>query len=209
MSRAIFLSGPMRGITDLNFPAFNDAEESLHNRFPKAKIFNPARCFGGDQSRDLRDYLAADFTFLLAEADSIAFLPGWEGSEGALIEHAIARAISLDFGFVEPMGDEHLHLANGGFCGAAEWPEHAPVAYEAHRLVHGDRGASYGHPAANFQDIAEAWNVQLGTNSIDATEVADMMTLFKVARGKHAYKRDNVIDAIGYQIAKQRVVDGK
>jgi hypothetical protein len=209
MSRAIYIAGPMRGLSGFNYPAFNDVEESIRRNSPKAKIFNPARAFGGDTTKDIRDYFAADFTFLLTEADSIVFLPGWEGSEGSLIEFAIARALGLDFGFVELMGDEHLHLANGGFYKAAEWPEHAPVAYEAHRLVHGDRGASYGHPAANFQDIAEAWNVQLGTNSIDAVEVANMMTLFKIARGKHAYKRDNVIDAIGYQVALQRVVDGK
>jgi len=208
------MAGPMRGLTDLNYSAFHSVEKLIRRKHPGWRVFNPARAFGGDTTRDLRDYLASDLTLLLAEADSIMFLPGWEGSEGALIEYGIARALGLDFGFVERVGEIvgdvlAYSYEPGEFHKAQEWPQYAPVAYEAHRLVFGDRGTAYGHPEENFQDIAGAWNAQLGAASIDACEVADMMTLFKIARGKHGYKRDNVVDAIGYQIAKQRVVDGK
>jgi len=184
---------------DLNYPAFHAAEDTLRWHYPEASIFNPARAFDGDKTRDIRDYFHVDFKFLVRKADTIAFLPGWQGSEGSLIEHGIARALELDFLFMER--PQKLY-------GAQVWPEHAPVAYEAHRLVFGDRGTAYGHPAKNFDDIAEVWNAHLGTK-MDATDVASLMTLFKIARGKSGYKRDNVIDAIGYQIAGQRVVDGK
>ena len=211
--RSIYLAGPMRGLFEHNYPTFHEAEGAIRFRCPDAKIFNPARAFGGDTTKDIRDYFAADFTFLLTEADSIVFLPGWEGSEGSLIEFGIARALGLDFAFLERNLElevgHSLELPKDAFHKASEWPEHAPVAYEAHRLVFGDRGASYGHPDKNFNDIAAVWNAQLSTNSIDAVEVANMMTLFKIARSKSSYKRDNIIDAIGYQVAAQRVVDGK
>lgn len=197
--RNIFLSGPMRGLEDMNYPAFNRAAEAFRILYPQSEVFNPADAYGGDQSLPLRDYLNVDLSYLLECADTISFLPGWQGSEGALIEFSVARALKLDF--ILPDNAERIYDHE-------EWPEHAPVAYEAHRLVFGDRGAAYGHPAANFQDIAAAWNAQLGTNSIDAVEVANLMTIFKISRGKSSYKRDNVVDAIGYQVALQRVVDG-
>lgn len=195
----VYLAGPMRGLENSNYPAFHAAETELATQPWVREVFNPAKQFNGDTTKSLREYFAVDFEYLVKKATTIAFLPGWEGSEGSLIEHAIARALELDF----------ILLPERSIRDASEWPEFAPVAYEAHRLVFGDRGAAYGHPAANFQDIADAWNVQLGTQAVDAVEVADMMTLFKIARGKNGYKRDNLVDAIGYQIAKQRVVDNK
>lgn len=199
-SRHVYLAGPMRGIENLNYPEFDKWAGLLRGAWRDWDVFNPTEVAGGEQDLPLRDYFRADFKYLLDQADTIAFLPGWQGSEGSLIEYAIARALELDFILL----DESPMTVRD----AMEWPERAPVAYEAHRLVYGDRGASYGHPAKNFEDIGKLWSGLLETE-VSPTDVADMMTLFKVARGKNGYKRDNVVDAIGYQIARQRVVDGK
>lgn len=200
MGRYVYLAGPMRGIENLNYPEFDKWAGILRGAWRDWDVFNPTEVAGGEQDLPLRDYFRADFKYLLDQADTIAFLPGWQGSEGSLIEYGIARALELDFILL----DESPMTVRD----AMEWPEHAPVAYEAHRLVYGDRGASYGHPAKNFEDIGKLWSGLLEAE-VSPTDVADMMTLFKVARGKNGYKRDNIVDAIGYQIARQRVVDGK
>lgn len=198
----IYLAGPMRGMPEHNYPAFHQAEDDLLLFYNNVDIFNPAKTFGGDKGKTLREYYKEDFEYILTRADTMAFMEGWQGSQGALIEYSIARDLELDFIMLdEPMGITEVHRAS-------EWPEHAPVAYEAHRLVFGARGASYGHPANNFEDIGSLWSAHLG-HEITPLNVADMMTLFKIARDNHAYKRDNIVDAIGYQIAKERVVDGK
>lgn len=208
-SRHVYLAGPMRGIENLNYPEFDKWARQIRLLWRDWDVFNPIEVAGGEQDLPLRDYFRADFKYLLDQADTIAFLPGWQGSEGSLIEYGIARALELDFILL----DESPMTVRD----ASEWPERAPVAYEAHRLVYGDRGASYGHPRDNFRDIGNLWSSLLWREEVLADDrctitpenVADMMTLVKISRGSDNYKRDNVIDAIGYQIAKQRVVDGK
>ena len=68
----------------------------------------------------------------------------------------------------------------------------------ATQYVTKDRAATHGDAEANFQLIARYWTVHLG-HPVFASDVAVMMTLFKIARLKtnmgHA---DNWIDACGY-----------
>lgn len=71
------------------------------------------------------------------------------------------------------------------------------IASEAVELVHGDRQDSYGSPRDNLGRIAGMWSAYLGAD-VSAHDVANMMTLLKVARARHAYKRDNYVDGIAY-----------
>lgn len=68
---------------------------------------------------------------------------------------------------------------------------------EAKRLVHGDRGASYGHPLDNFSHTARLWSPILGVE-VTAEQVALCMIQVKVSRECHASKRDNRTDICGY-----------
>lgn len=107
-----YVAGPMTGIPEFNFPAFNAAATSL--RADGHFVFNPAerdieRHDGVDISRgnvngdvdkcaaehgfSLRDALADDTAFICKEADAIAMLPGWENSKGARAEWALAIAL--------------------------------------------------------------------------------------------------------------------
>lgn len=110
----IYVAGPMRGIPEFNFPAFNAAAERL--RSAGHTVFNPAEKdverHGTDISKgnptgceqqaakehgfDLRVALGADLAWICAQADAIAMLPGWQKSKGATAEHATALALGLE-----------------------------------------------------------------------------------------------------------------
>ena len=101
--RTIYLSGPMRGIPQFNFPAFYEAQANFEAEH--WTVFNPADggWGGGDPETgtgvtddEVRAWLREDIQWI-ARADAVALLPGWEDSEGAQFEVAIAHRLGLDF----------------------------------------------------------------------------------------------------------------
>ena len=75
------------------------------------------------------------------------------------------------------------------------------VLTEAMRVINGERQDVYGAPERSFERIANYWTEYLGdqmTDRITPSDVAMMMTLFKIAREANQHKRDNIIDAAGY-----------
>ena len=68
----------------------------------------------------------------------------------------------------------------------------------AKEYVTKDRAATHGDAASNFGLISSYWSAHLDTN-VTATDVAVMMTLFKLARMKsNPAHIDNAIDAAAY-----------
>jgi hypothetical protein len=69
-------------------------------------------------------------------------------------------------------------------------------------LVGGDRAKQHGDAHALHATIARMWNVYLSTKPgrmIEATDVALMMALLKVARTTSgAHNEDNYVDGAGY-----------
>ena len=102
----IYIAGPMRGLPEFNFPAF-DAAEAILARYGHEPI-NPAqhdRDGGFDakgmtgkedltarQDFDIREALRWDLE-QVSHVDAVAVLPGWEDSSGARAEVALAHAI--------------------------------------------------------------------------------------------------------------------
>lgn len=95
----IYLAGPMRGIDDLNFPAFDLAAKEL--REAGHTVFNPAeqdrsKGYVGRPFEDIkRDCIHDDLTYIIREADTIALLPGWQASAGVRAELATAEFLDL------------------------------------------------------------------------------------------------------------------
>lgn len=101
----VYLSGPMRGIPEFNFPAFDKAAEDLRKR--GHAVFSPA-----DNDRFLtstgveitaRACFEADTRWICQYAEGIALLPGWQKSRGAMAEAALGRALDLE---VWELGDD-------------------------------------------------------------------------------------------------------
>lgn len=110
----VYIAGPMTGIPEFNFPAFNAAAAML-----KAKgheVFNPAQRdierHGGvdisagnttgdttkaakDHGFSLRDALRDDTNFITTQGTGIYMLEGWEYSAGAFAEWSLARALKI------------------------------------------------------------------------------------------------------------------
>lgn len=84
----IYIAGPMSGLPESNYPAFNAA--ALLWREEGWDVENPAEHFGGAQDKKYVEYVNADIVALEA-CDAIAMLPNWDaGHSGAIWEHAIA-----------------------------------------------------------------------------------------------------------------------
>jgi len=89
----VYIAGPMTGLPDDNHPAFNDMEQRLL-AFGFAPI-NPARNFGGQKDLNRAEVMRFDLAMLL-QCEAIVFLPGWQESSGASVEHAVAAQLGLE-----------------------------------------------------------------------------------------------------------------
>lgn len=87
----IYLAGPMTGLPDNNYPAFNDAADKL--RAMGYAVENPAenpepdcKSWAGYMRLALRQ---------LVYCDAVVLLPGWIKSRGANVEYYIARILGM------------------------------------------------------------------------------------------------------------------
>jgi hypothetical protein len=192
----IYISGPMTGIEDHNFPAFRVAGE----RFRKAgwDVANPAENFGGRTDLPREAYLRSDVA-MLAQCDAIALLPGWEESRGATLEAIIATEIGLSFfDALSGMQMEEPPITSfSAECGMAS------ILDTAKSITSGARQQDYGHPADDFERTAQMWTAILSrkliaNRCISAEDIPLCMIAVKLARQAHRHKRDNLVDIAGY-----------
>lgn len=95
----IYISGPMSGLPELNFPAFHDAAEKLRGKGFDA--VNPAE-LNAELDADWHYYMRNDIK-ALCDCDALALLPGWEKSSGAQLELHIAHRLGLDVHMIEAL----------------------------------------------------------------------------------------------------------
>jgi hypothetical protein len=88
----VYVSGPMTGMPNLNFPAFHRAAARL--RADGHRVVNPAELATG-MDADWHDCLRVDLIAMLHSCDRIALLPGWECSRGAVLEMHVATALGM------------------------------------------------------------------------------------------------------------------
>lgn len=82
----VYISGPMTGLPDFNYRAFDSKACELHREGHIVR--NPAQILGGDDwtwQQWMREALK-----LQLDADVVHMLPGWRKSRGARIERRLA-----------------------------------------------------------------------------------------------------------------------
>lgn len=186
MTDAVYLSGPMRGIPNFNYDLFNEGAAAL--REAGVTVLNPAENFDGDQGREFSEYMRADIKMLM-KATSIIMLPGWQDSAGARLEFQIAQSLGLEIAY------------------HADADPTEPAEMTAARIVrNGERQAAYGHPSDDFRRTAKEWSATFG-KPVAPLDVAIAMVQLKLSRliGTPGH-RDSIIDAIGYLICYERII---
>lgn len=87
----IYLAGPMSGIEELNYPAFNAEAKRLRDlghevENPAENPVPPCGSWTGYMRMALRQ---------LVDCECVALLPGWTDSKGAVIERNLAQALEM------------------------------------------------------------------------------------------------------------------
>ena len=85
----IYLSGPMTGLPKFNYPEFDRVTAIL--RAQGHFVYNPAETVDFEPRKHFAEYSA----FICLEADKLVMLPGWQSSQGATAEHALAKCCNL------------------------------------------------------------------------------------------------------------------
>jgi hypothetical protein len=178
----------MRGIKNLNHPAFFEAEERL-----KAKgynVINPARM---DQELGLNPHNSQmDSKFIedcarrdidaVFECDELVLIPKWEKSKGARAEVAVAQWLEKPLRLYPSM----VRLDKEDVCDIAK------------RLTSYDRQTDYGSPIEDFTKQAKMWGAILGTN-VTPQQIAMCMIAVKLSRLTNSPRhKDSCVDIIGY-----------
>lgn len=78
----VYIAGPMAGLPNLNYPAFNETEKWLKQEFG-CSVLNPARQPDGMTYQEYMRLAYAD----LDQASAVFFLRGWKKSRGAYNEY--------------------------------------------------------------------------------------------------------------------------
>lgn len=90
-SQRVYISGPMTGLPEHNFPAFHNAAKRL--RALGVEVVNPAE-INPEPGMPWAWYMRRDIKALM-DCDAVATLPGWENSKGATLEVQIATALGM------------------------------------------------------------------------------------------------------------------
>ena len=169
MPKHVYISGPMRGHDDYNFPAFFEAEAHLKGLWPETDICNPARedvvrfslqrCLATDPTgrtaglylaehpdlfttESLHTALGHDLDYICRHADLLVMLPGWKKSKGALAEVAAAQALGLTV----------VEYDTGAARRPVEPLNHDPAVEEWAEALRGAQRPASASPAARSAD---------------------------------------------------------
>ena len=91
MTSRVYISGPMTGLPDRNFAAFNAAAQVL--RELGLQVVNPAEIHAEmdlSWTKSMRLDIKA-----MCDCDAIVLLPGWETSKGAHLELHLAHRLEM------------------------------------------------------------------------------------------------------------------
>lgn len=93
-----YISGPMTGIDQFNFPEFERVTQLLRSQ--GKKVVSPHEVIHDDHgvpgSLHRKDYLRGDLLAMLNECNAIVVLKGWDKSWGAKLEIHVAEMLEFE-----------------------------------------------------------------------------------------------------------------
>lgn len=99
-----YISGPMTGIEEYNFPAFAKVADYLRERGLEVvsahEVEHNDNGVPGSLTWD--EYLRGDLIEMLKKCNGIILLPGWESSKGAMVEFQLAQLLSFKIKTFDP-----------------------------------------------------------------------------------------------------------
>jgi hypothetical protein len=197
----IYISGPMSGIENSNFDAFNEFEGKFD---PDVVTFeNPAKP-GHIEGYEWKDYLKLALKMML-ECEAVVLIDGWQSSKGCLLELHVAKSLGMR---ILKIVDENAWIVTVEDITSDDY-DVEDVLIEANSLVYGNRQASYSHPMDDYTRTSALWNTILADKlkeSLTAEDAIMCMIMVKASRQVHKHKRDNLVDMAGYAQCMQRVV---
>jgi hypothetical protein len=97
MASKVYVSGPMTGYPEFNYPAFHEASAALreygYEVVSPAEIDAESGLLAGTSLWE--DFIRHDVR-ILTYCDGIVLLDGWHKSRGARLEHHIALTLNMD-----------------------------------------------------------------------------------------------------------------
>jgi hypothetical protein len=118
MFTRVYIAGPMTGIPQFNFPAFDETAEAL--RCDGYEVKSPAEMddpatraaamaspdgapgSGSSNGETWGDFLARDVKMLADDGiEAVVVLPGWERSKGARLETFVAYLVGLPILYID------------------------------------------------------------------------------------------------------------
>ena len=196
--KRVYVAGPMTGMPEFNFPAFDSARDFLKQTYDVISPADLDREQGFDPtlygdccvvSREFLDAAIRRDVIALMSCDAIYLLRGWEKSKGACAELALAKWMNLEI--LEQLSTAPTTVSKES------------ILEEAIRITSGERRRDYDKASSNHKRIAGAWNwyIRSRKNSeaeLSAFDVAMLMMLLKVARACFTPTRDSMVDCAGY-----------
>lgn len=186
----IALAGGITGLPDHNKPAFHAAARNL--MAAGWDVLNPADTAGGRVDLPKAVYMLQSIRNVL-DAGALYTLAGWEFSEGARLEYAVARICAKRW------YDEILSVPK------LPSPRNKPLPWKMNPLervagiVYGDRNRGYGHPVDDFARQVQLIEAATG-NRLSRRDIAKLGISFKLSRDFQQPKDDNALDIMGYAL---------
>lgn len=111
----VYIAGPMRGLPEYNFPAFDEARDRWNKwgctvinpaDLDREAGFDPTLPNAPEWDGDKKEVIERDIKAILdnlrpGTEDAIVLLPGWENSVGAAVEVALGKFLGLNFACAE------------------------------------------------------------------------------------------------------------
>ena len=180
----IYLSGPMSGLPNFNADEF--AKYAAKYRALGWVVKSPPELDGGDFTKPYEEYIRRDVRVLLEEGiDRVYLLPGWQKSRGANLEVHLSKMFKIP---IYDTQTDKLFVES--------------VTQEAYRLVNGERGETYSHPAIDFSRTASMVSGMLNhklKEPLTPQDIALLMVCVKLSRLVNSPDhRDSAVDIAGY-----------